>query len=320
MPNPAAIKINERAAILMRHATYFSVTVAIIIIVMKFAAWLATDSLSLLSSLVDSVLDVMASMISLLAVRYALMPADEDHRFGHGKAEDIAAFSQSAFIAGSALFIAVEAFSRFLNPQKIAYEGVGIAVMAVSTVLTAALITYQRYVIIKTNSSAIKADSLHYQVDLLVNIIVIVALMLTSRLGWLVIDPIFALMIAGFILFSAYRVASQAFDNLMDKEFSDAEREKIIGAVLDHPEVKGIHDLRTRSSGIKPFIQFHLELDGSISLDEAHNISDAVEIQVEKLYPTAEVLIHQDPVGKEYVGVELGRAVSVHPDEKGEDI
>lgn len=296
---------------LMRLATYASVATATAIIIMKLLVWLLTDSLSLLSSLVDSVLDVGASLISFFAVRYALQPADEDHRFGHGKAEDIAAFAQSAFIAGSGLFISIEALHRFFNPQSVVHGWIGVAVMVASSVLTLGLLAFQRYVISQTNSSAIKADSLHYRVDLLVNVLVIMAFVIMDFSSLFVIDPIFAMIIAGYISFGAWKVGKEAFDNLMDREFSDEDRNKIIEATFNSKKVRGVHDLRTRRSGIKPFIQFHLELDGDMTLNEAHNISNRIESEVLKLFPDAEVLIHQDPQIKEPLAAELGQVVPV---------
>lgn len=313
MENQVTVDIKEK---LMRNATYFSVTVAISIIILKIAAWIATDSLSLLSSLIDSVFDVLASVISLVAVNYALQPADEDHRFGHGKAEDIAAFSQSAFIAGSALFISVEAIQRLIYPTPITDEWVGIAVMIISSVLTGGLLLYQNYVIKRTKSTIIQADALHYKTDLMANLLVIIAFLTVLAWDITIIDSIFAILIAVYILTAAIRVAKKAFDKLMDKEFSDDDREKIINAIFENKNVEGVHDLRTRFSGMKPFIQFHLELEGSMTLNEAHAISDTVEQKILKIYPTAEVLIHQDPYGKETVEINKGRVMSIHKKKK----
>ncbi|MCE3232725.1 MAG: fieF [Rickettsiaceae bacterium] len=295
---------------LMKTATIASVFVAGIIISIKLIAWVMTDSLSLLSSLLDSVLDMVSSFIGLMAVRYSLQPADEDHRFGHGKAEDIAAFAQSAFIAGSGVFIIIEAISRFITPSPVTNSMIGILVMVASSVLTFALITFQRNVIKKTKSTAIQADCLHYSTDLLVNMLVIVSFFAVMFWDVAFIDPALALIIAIYIFKSAWQVGRGAFDKLMDKEFSGDDRQKIMDTVLACESVKGIHDLRTRSSGIKPFIQFHLELDGTIMLKDAHRISDSIESEILKLFPNAEVLIHQDIEG-ENVPIELGQAVPV---------
>lgn len=301
----------KETARLMKMATFFSVAVAILIIIVKVGAWVVTDSLSLLSSLVDSVMDVTASFVSFMAVRYSLEPADEDHRFGHGRAEDIASFSQSMFIAGSGIFIVIEAVGRFINPVTITNEMVGIGTMIFSIIMTLILLSFQRYVIAKTHSSAVKADALHYKTDLLVNVIVILSFILSKYMDMHFIDTILAIVIAAYIFSSAWKVGRGAFDKLMDREFEDNEREKIITAVLSHKDVRGLHDLRTRSLGIKPFIQLHLEMDGDISLKQAHKISDEVELKILEIYPDAEVIIHQDIKGKEVVGVDKGAVVSV---------
>jgi len=304
---------NKEVAKLLRTATYLSVIVAILIIFIKLIAWFMTDSLSLLSSLVDSILDVVASTITLFAVSYSLQPADEDHRFGHGKAEDIAAFAQSVFIAGSGVFIFIEALGRLINPREISNEVVGISVMIVSSILTLGLLSYQKYVIAKTNSSAIKADAMHYKTDLLVNLLVIVSFICSILFNNTFIDPILAIIVALHIFKGAYSVGKDAFDKLMDKEFSDEDREKIIKCVLQNKEVKGMHDLRTRSSGIKPFIQFHLELDGDMSLKDAHTVADDVEMNILKTFPNAEILVHQDVEVKKELEPLKGRVV---PDKK----
>ena len=282
---------------LMRAATTASVVVATSLIVVKIVAWVLTGSVSLLSSLVDSILDVMASMVNFLAVRRALRPADADYRFGHGKAEPLAGLGQSAFITGSAMILIFEAGERIIDPVPIQQPMVGISVMVLSIVLTVGLVLFQRYVVRTTGSTAIGADALHYETDALINGSVIVSLGLSSYLGWQLADPIFALAIASYLLLGAWRIARRAVELLMDREFSNGEREKIYNIVLQHPKAKGIHELRTRRSGLQPFIQFHLELDGRLSLNLAHKVTDEVETSVKKAFPCAEIIIHQDPFG-----------------------
>ncbi|MAF95047.1 MAG: divalent metal cation transporter FieF [Rhodospirillaceae bacterium] len=283
----------------MRLATYASVTVAAVLIVTKFAAWLMTDAVSLLSTLIDSFLDAGASLLNLLAVRHALEPADKEHRFGHGKAEPLAGLAQAAFICGSAVFLVIEAGARLFNPRNIENTDVGYAVMGLAIVLTLILVAFQRYVVGKTGSIAITADSVHYQMDILVNAGVILSLWLVSALGWTLADPLIALIIAGYIFWGARRIGNAAYHMLMDRELKDDERQKILDIALAHPGVKGLHDLRTRSSGNRVFIQMHLEMDGDKSLLDAHTIADAVEAKVMQAFPNAEVLIHEDPEGVE---------------------
>jgi ferrous-iron efflux pump FieF len=282
------------SARLMRLATYASISVALILVLAKTVAWLLTDSVVLLATLIDSTLDSMASLINLFAVRHALMPADKEHRFGHGKAEALAGLGQSAFIAGSAGFLLLESGRRLLNPVPLESYGPGLLVMGLSIVLTLALMILQRHVIRKTNSTAIKADALHYRTDILVNTSVIVALLLAVE-GWEGFDAIFAIGIAIYILYSSWEIVRQSLDDLMDRELPDTERQEIKRIALSHADVRGMHDLRSRRSGIATFIQLHLEVDDGLSLLQAHALSDVVEHNLQQKYPTAEIIIHIDP-------------------------
>ncbi len=281
----------------MRLASLLSLIVGITLVAFKAVAWSMTDSLSMMSSLVDSILDVMASTINFVAVRYALQPPDKEHRFGHGKAEDIATLAQSTFICGSGLFIIIEGVKRIFIPEPVYNSLIGILVMVLSIVLSVGLILYQNYVVRKTSSTAIAADALHYFADFLTNVGVIIAIILTSVLGWKIADPVIALIIAGYIIYGAFHMSCGAFQNLMDREFSDEDRAKIKAIVAQYNNVAGLHDLRTRKSGIHGFIQFHLEfVDENISLKKAHEISDEIEDALKNVFPNTEILIHQDPL------------------------
>ena len=279
----------------MKIATYASTSVAAVLIAAKLVAWVWTDSVSLLATLMDSCLDAIASLITLFAVRHALEPADDEHRFGHGKAEALAGLAQSMFITGSALFLLLEASSRFFHPQAIEGSNIGIAVMIFSIILTLGLLTLQRHVIRKTGSTAIAADALHYKSDLYMNASVILALVLAVY-GWQGFDAVFGVGIAFYILYSAYEIIQHAMHDLMDHELSDDERQHIRKIVSQHPQAHGMHDLRTRKSGSTVFIQLHLELDDSLPLIEAHRISDEVEAALMESYPHAEIIIHEDPI------------------------
>jgi ferrous-iron efflux pump FieF len=296
-PQLAARTIDPNASRLMRLATYASVLVASVLILAKLVAWLATDSVSMLSTLLDSVLDVAASLVNLFAVRHALTPADREHRFGHGKAEPLAALGQSAFVAGSAVLLIVEVVRRFWRPQAVENGEIGILVMMGSIAVTAVLVFFQRHVVRKTGSLAISADRLHYLGDVLVNSAVIVALALTELLGWNWLDPAFGALIAAYILYTAWSIARSSFDMLMDRELPEEERQRIRSIATAHPQVRALHELRTRASGPSIFIQFHLEMAGEMSLYEAHRIADQVENQILAAYPGAEVIIHEDPSG-----------------------
>ena len=278
----------------MRLATYASTAVAGLLILTKLIAWLATDSVSLLATLIDSCLDALASLFNLIAVRHALTPADKHHRFGHGKAEALAGLGQATFIAGSAMFVLLEAVSHLWRPQPLEAVPIGIGIIIFSIIATLALVRFQRYVIDKTNSTAIKADRLHYKTDLIVNAGVLLALALAFY-DLPIFDPLIALAIAAYILYSAWCIAKESLELLMDRELPDEDRELIKKIAKAHSETRGIHDLRTRKSGVTVFIQLHLELDDNLTLMEAHRIADEVEEEILARFPGAEVIIHEDP-------------------------
>ena len=290
----ASLEANGR---LMRLATYASVSVALTLIALKTGAWIVTESIAMLSTLVDSLLDALASIVNLVAVRHALAPADREHRFGHGKAEALAALAQSAFIAGSAVLLLFQAGERLINPRPLAKPEAGIAVMLVSIALTVILVLFQLWVVRRTRSVAVAADSLHYKGDILVNVAVIAALILGSWFGWLYADPIFGAVIALYVLYSAWLIVREAMDMLMDREMPEQDRDTIREIAMAHPEVASVHDLRTRRSGPTSFIQLHLVMSAELTLLKAHDISDVVETEIRDAFPEAEVMIHQDPTG-----------------------
>ena len=301
MTEPADARAAEAAAQirLKKLATIASVAVATLLIAAKLAAWLLTDSVAVLSSLVDSLLDAAASIVTLLAVRYAVEPADREHRFGHGKAEALAGLGQAAFICGSGALLLIEAVRRFFDPRPVHDEAIGIAAMVFSVVLTLMLVAFQRHVVRRTRSVAIEGDSLHYAGDLALNGSVIVALGAHALWGWTWLDPLFAVGIVLWLLWNARKVGLASFDMLLDRELPDPDRARIREIALGHPEVRSLHDLRSRRSGGDTFIQFHLEMDPDMSLMRAHTIADEVEAAILQAFPSAEVIIHQDPEGLE---------------------
>jgi ferrous-iron efflux pump FieF len=286
----------DHSARLLRRSTYASVAVAVALAASKLLAWSLTGSMSILASLVDSVLDAGASLINLLAVRFSLKPADEGHRFGHGKSEALAGLAQALLIVASAAFVAIQAVDRLERPQPLAAVPIGIAVMTLSIALTLALVVYQRRVVRLTGSTAIAADALHYAGDLATNTATLLALGL-SRWGYMQLDPIFALLIATSTLYGAARIGWDAFQVLMDHELPTAVQERVRDIALSHSDVVGVHDLRTRQAGPTTLIQFHLEMDGGLSLHDAHRIADEVEKAIVLAFPNADVVIHQDPAG-----------------------
>jgi ferrous-iron efflux pump FieF len=287
-----ARRLNHLAAIA-------SIGVAATLIGAKLAIWIATGSVAILGSLVDSGLDAIASIVTFIGVRQAAQPPDRAHRYGHGKAEPLGAFVQAGFVLGSAFFLAAEAIQRLAAPQPVEQSRIAIAVLALAILLTAALIGFQRLVVRRTGSIAIEADSLHYRSDLLMNLVVILALVLTEATGWSRVDPLLGLAIVLVLLYSALRVARRALDMLMDRELPSAMRAHIRELALDHPEAQGLHDLRTRRAGSDLFIELHLELAGHLSLEEAHDITHQVEERIREAFPEADIVVHQEPAGLE---------------------
>jgi ferrous-iron efflux pump FieF len=287
----------ERAALTAR-AALASLAVASLLLVLKaYAAW-ATGSVAMLGSLADTALDVIASLVTLFGVRIAAVPADRDHRFGHGKAESLAALVQVGIITVSALGIGWRAVDRLLAGVETARAGEGIAVSAIAIAATLALIAYQRSVVRRTGSIAIATDRLHYQSDLLLNLSVIAALALDQYAGLTGADPLFGLAIAGWLLLGAWRASSRAVDQLMDKEWPDERRRRFVAVAARHPEGRGIHDLRTRSSGDRDFAQFHIWVDPQMTVAQAHRVTDEIEEGLAAEFPGVEVLIHLDPEGQ----------------------
>ena len=287
--------LQETESRLMRLATNASVFVAVFLIIIKTIGYALTGSVTLLSSLLDSLLDSLASIINLIAVRHALEPADEEHRFGHGKAEPLAGFAQAGFIIASSGFLIFEAILRLKNPQPLQYANIGIVIILITLIVTFVLVRFQSYVVKKTGSVAIMADSIHYMSDLLLNALVIISLILVSRLQLWWIDSLFAICIAVYILWTARKIAIASLDQLMDRELPDIDRNKIIEIVKSHSQVIDLHDLRTRQSGRNIFIQFHLDMDKNLKLHEAHNITESVHKELIEVFPEADILIHEDP-------------------------
>ncbi len=282
---------------LTRAASYASLTVALTLVFAKLWAWQATDAISILSSLADSFLDVLASAITFVAILYALTPADREHRFGHGKTEGLAALAQAVIIAFSALYVWYEALHRLLAPEPVLQPINGLTVIIGSTLLTLALLSFQRLVIRRTGSVAIQADALHYRTDVIVNLSVAIAIPIASWTDWTIIDPLVGIGVAAYLMWSAYGIATKSMGILLDREIPEAERRRIREIALENPAVKGFHDLRTRSGGSRYIIQFHLELDPKTSLVDTHIILDAVENKIRKEFKGCELIVHADPVG-----------------------
>lgn len=282
---------------LTRRAAIASVSVALFLVALKVWASIETGSVAMLGSLADTALDLVASLVTFFGVRWAAMPADAEHRFGHGKAEALAALIQVILITISAIGIAWRAIDRFGSGAGTEGLELGVGVSLVAMAATFALLAYQRYVIRRTGSVAIHTDHVHYQSDLLLNVAVIAALVLDQLLGWRLADPIFGLIIAAWLLYNAWSAGSRSLDQLMDREWPEAERKAFLAAAGDYPELAGLHDLRTRHSGSHRFVQFHVWVPADWTVRQAHDRLEAVEEQLCERFPATEIIIHLDPEG-----------------------
>jgi ferrous-iron efflux pump FieF len=279
---------------LMRLAAVASMSVAVILIVAKTAAWWITDSMSMLSSLVDTALDLVASLVTLVAVRQALVPADAEHRFGHGKAEALSGLVQAGFIAASGIALLLAVAERLINPHPVREEDVGVAISALAIALTLGLVSFQRHVVKRSGSIAIGADMAHYKTDLVANLATGAGLYASARLGQPVIDSGVAGLVALYLIRGAWEVGQGSLNVLMDRELPDQDRKLILDIARSHPDVRGVHELRTRSAGLTKFIQLHVVLDPTMPLGNAHTVGDRVEAMLREAFPQAEIILHVD--------------------------
>jgi len=291
-------KVAAEHSVHSTRAALASVSVALILLVAKAWAAYQTGSTAMLGSLADTALDVFASLTTLVGVRIAAIPADHDHRFGHGKAEALVALAQVILIAVSAIGIAIRAVDRLLNGTQTQAMGDGIVVSLLAIALTFALLWYQHQVIARTGSVAIKTDNVHYKSDLLLNGSVIIALVLEQALHLTGADALFGIGIALWLLWGAWRASSEAIHQLMDREWPEEERQEFLDAAAEHDELRGLHDLRTRKSGTLRFVQFHVWVPADWTVQEAHDRLDAVEEELQQRFPGTEILIHVDPEGQ----------------------
>ena len=276
-------------------AALASVSMALFLLALKVYAAAETGSVALLGSLADTGFDVLASLLTLFSVRYAALPADDDHRFGHGKAESLSALVQVMLVIVTAVLIGWRGFARLGSGETTQHPEMGIGVSVIAILATGALLAYQHHVIKKTGSVAIHGDHVHYQGDVLLNVAVIIAIALDAFLGVRGADPIFGLGIAAWLLWGASRSARMALDQLLDKEWPAEKRERFLAVAAKHPRATGIHDVRTRSSGMHDFVQFHLWFDPKMTLGEVHDIMDEIEHELAHEFPGVEVLIHPEP-------------------------
>ncbi|CAJ0998423.1 Ferrous-iron efflux pump FieF [Sodalis praecaptivus] len=282
---------------LTRIASLVSLGVALTLVCIKVWAWLETGSIALLTSAADGLVDVLASMVTLVGVYYAQRPADRGHRFGHGKAEAIAAFVQAMLLAAAGVALGIESVSRLITPQALATQGLGIIVIVVSTLCASLLVIMQTLVVKYTQSTAIAADRAHYITDIAVNIAVLCALVLEHQCGWIRADASGALAISCYMDWNARSMIRAAMLKLLDRELDSADRRRITAAALSCPGVEGVHDLRTRNGGDRVFVELHVEVDGQLTVDAGHAICDNAEAAVRALFSVAEVSAHLEPAG-----------------------
>ncbi|WGE82103.1 cation diffusion facilitator family transporter [Actinobacillus equuli subsp. haemolyticus] len=297
---------------LVKRAANFAILVACLLIAIKAFAWWKTGSISILAAVTDSVVDLLASITNILVLRFALLPADENHTFGHGKAESLAAIAQSAFIGGSAVFLVLQGVHKLMHPHFMEGSEIGIVVSLISIAVTGALVWYQKRVVRLTRSPAIAADSLHYQTDLLMNAAILVAMVL-SLYGFVYADAIFAIGIALYIGINAFKMFWEAVQVLLDKALPQEEIDQILELAAKHERIIGIHDLLTRQVGAVRFIQLHLELEDNLTLLEAHDITDSLEQKILAIFPRSEIIIHQEPTSIVQQELKLGQVKDYVP-------
>jgi ferrous-iron efflux pump FieF len=284
---------------LIKAASIASLFVSSTLIVIKYYGWTETDSISLLGSLADSLMDFLASIFVFIAISFSLLPADEKHRFGYGKSEGLVVFIQSLLIGISGLYVFSEAIQRFFHPIKINQPSIAIWIIVVSIVLSIALVLFQKYVVKISKSKAIESDQYHYLTDLYINISVLISILISGWTTYLFVDSLIGLIIALFVIYSALGLLKKSFKILLDQELPSSDRDQIKAIALTHPEVLGFHDLRTRDAGRNYVIQFHLELDPQMSLLNSHEIIEEVMEKVLDAFPDAEIIVHSDPLGVE---------------------
>lgn len=291
----------------VKFAAIAATSTALFLVVIKLYAWFETGASSMLASTTDSLLDLFASLMNVIILRFALAPADNEHKFGHGKAESLAGLTQSAFVLGSAILLIINGVDRFITPKPIVQTSIGIIVTVIAIFATLALVLLQKKVIKTTSSVAISADAMHYQSDLLLNIGVLLALYLSQGI-WVKADGLFTILVGGFLFWGAGSIIWLSVRHLMDHQLTDNEEQQILAIALKHELVLGVHDLRTRQAGPQRFIQFHLELDDNLSLFQAHAIGEGIEEEIMDELAPCEVFIHHDPVS--IVGNDIERTVN----------
>ncbi|MBK4775277.1 cation-efflux pump FieF [Candidatus Pantoea edessiphila] len=287
---------------LVKLAALVTTVFAFIFLIIKIFSWWYTESVSLLAALIESIVDITASLINLLVIRYSLQPADSDHTFGHGKAESLAVLAQSMFISGSSVLLFLTGIKYLINPTIVHSPMIGVVVTIISLISTIILVSFQKWVVKQTSSQAIRADMLHYQADVIMNAAILIALILSSY-NFVHADALLALAVGIFILCNALKLGYNAIQVLLDGVLPKQERDKILRILDQWPNIKGIHDLRTRQSGSTRFIQFHLELEDNLPLLQAHDVAVRLKKALLTEFPGSDIIIHQDPCSSRNIGI-----------------
>ncbi|MCR3755242.1 MAG: Zn(2(+))/Fe(2(+))/Cd(2(+)) exporter [Candidatus Westeberhardia cardiocondylae] len=280
---------------LTRFASFASLSISIILVSIKIWACFTTGSIALLTSATDGFVDVIESIITLIGVYYAQRPADDTHRYGHGKAEAIAAFVQALLLIGAGITLCIESINKFINPSTLSSQGLGISVIIGSTLCAVILVIMQTLVIKHTHSTAISADRSHYIADIAINITVLISLLLENKFGLIRADSFGALIISCYMIWNARNMIQSTLLQLLDHELSKFERDKIIDIIQNCYGVKGVHNVRTRNSGDKIFIDFHIEVDGTIDITTGHNICKSIEKKIKRIFPSIDIFIYLEP-------------------------
>ena len=288
---------DSKYARLVVMASLSSIMMALLLVMAKMLVWFFSNSITILASMTDSMMDLVTSVINYIAVRFAIKPPDEDHNYGHAKIEALAGLAQCAFISASAIFLLVSSINRYFNPVQLTNIDLGIYVTVLSLILTLFVVVFQTYVIKKTDSQIIAADRLHCQSDLYSNLAIIVSLLICSS-GYEIADVIFALLITVYIAHGVYGIGVRSLNVLLDKKISNHLINDITSIMLATPGVLGLHEMRTRRVGNYIYIQVHMCIDRNISLEEAHAIASTAQKAVLCKYSQADILIHMDPVNK----------------------
>ncbi len=285
------LQLSDKQHKLKLSAVYLAIAISITLVILKIIAWYLTKSVSVQASMLDSTLDGITSFINFLAMRYALLPADADHRWGHGKAEALAGFAQSVFIILFTCFLLFSIAHRLIYPEPIIVSVIGISFIVLSGFLTLLLVIWQKYVVRVTGSLIIQADSVHYETDLLSNLGILLSLYVSMKFNFIYVDFMVGVLIAIYLISSVWKILWTSVDILMDKELDGAIKQRVVELALTHPNVKELDDMRTRSGGTQHFVQFGLRFHKKLTSEEIEKTRHEVYTNIQTVFPDMEITI-----------------------------